>query len=394
MVKKTSRISLLNITVFFSVFGNSLMYILLNRNIWFEYFMLSIILLQFFFLLAKKILEKKLNVATIYILPLLVFVSFHSIIFTIFFSETWDDFLPRNLITALLAFYIVTEGITTKDQLKKQIWYLAFAALGGVIVPLVLYPNMIGIRATFSLNSIFWGGFWNPILISFVSTGWIFIGFITKETKFITKFFFSSLFLITWFVSFAGLSRTSLIILPLSLLVYSFSMGKFKNIFNSLISLSIIGLFIYIFFNTVFTNFLDLLSVKELANESRFFIWDEYLSFIDEYWLFGTTKYYRLYSSSGAGPHSIFLNWFVQYGIIGLLFYLFLLSGIIKSIKKFKSSNRHLYSSLLSWLVTYLILVSINQTGFVTVSLYITMALIIKWSGFLKYEDIHKGQLL
>lgn len=168
---------------FLSSFKNVNIYLFGIRNdimIMFDYAYLFLVSLVLITILAKKLfsnnskLDKKLK----YFVPLLIWVIIQSSIVTIF---TGVNYIPRNLITSFLTLFVIVLGVNDREGFKKTIWAFSIGAALSAIIPLLLYPEMIGSRAG-RLNQVnYSGGFWNFTLISFISASWIIMAMIQKR---------------------------------------------------------------------------------------------------------------------------------------------------------------------------------------------------------------------
>lgn len=128
------------------------------------------------------------------------------------------------------------------------------------------------------------------------------------------------------------------------------------------------------------------MSSGNLNEEARVSIWREYLSNIPNYFLVGAFGNYRRFGLNGIyGTHSSFLDWFVQYGIIGLIGYLYLLGSMLKEIFKVKKSEPDIFKYLIAWFISYLTLITVNQSGFEDPSIYAGFAFVLTWSKAFKH---------
>src|SRR5699024_4387789 len=173
--------------------------------------------------------------------------------------------------------------------------------------------------------------------------GWWLVSLSSVEKSRIRRFFLISLFLIMAFGGLAGLSRSTLLSLIVSISVYLLFAKKVKKVIKVILSGLIIVLLIINLFSDLVLNFSQRLDGGiEIQNETRTEIWLDYFEDLPSYFLFGALDGdYTKYSSFSMGPHSTILNWLVQFGILGVLGFVALLIGFIKSIKRIK---KHFYN--------------------------------------------------
>jgi len=265
----------------------------------------------------------------------------------------------------------------------RELLVLNFAlVLGCAIAPtvdLIFFPHLIGTRVTSEAGVSVPGGFWNFAVIGVVTTFWFsfcLMGYYSKKQRVLLWVLLGVIIL----GSFVGLSRTVLISLGLSSLTYLFlSKNLPKKIYFLLFIL--VGFVVFDhYFGFVLSNLQSRISEYEggFYDSSRVDIWKEYLSHISEYWLFGSSpEGHRFFCQDRSGPHSIFLNWFVRFGVAGLLAFLWLLLGVFESVIKIgKYLSREKYARIMAWVISYITLVAYNKSGFLTPSLYTMFAFI------------------
>lgn len=371
---------------FFSTFRNSLIYIVGNRDslmFALDYLYLGFLLVTLFFIMyLRNAGEYVRNSSTKYILFLLVWVLIKSIAVSL---GTLQNSISRILVTSLLTTLVIVLGVKDSRQFYNTVWSAGIGFFITAFLPLLLHPELIGTRFEVYNGVAYSGGFWNYPLVSFVSVAWILMASTymdcSKPRHTIIAFI---IFLIGWFASFAGLSRIFLVITIVSVLAFVFSSNGYK-FFVRFIAIFFIGLVLLQLIDSEIISRLFLrlnpLLTGEVSEEARISIWRGFLQNMEKYVLVGSTTDYRTLGGIGwyGGTHSAFLNWFVQYGMLGLIGYLYLLWGLLKSIISFKSSNSSIFSFLMAWFVGYLALVSVNETGFYEPSFYIAFGLILIW---------------
>lgn len=391
--KKITVNSLVSILIYFiafySTFRNSTIYIIGDKptiRYLLDYIYLIIILITLLLVFLIKAKSKsRLTNKIKYILPLLLWVLLQSSITSI---ATGENMIPLMLLTSLLMCTVILLGINTKKQLQKTILASIFGFALTSVIPLVLYPELIG-RRVGTVNGINYpGSFWNMPLLSFVSVAWILIALINEQKLSINQKTIGYLiFIIGWASGFAGLSRIFVVLTISSVLFFLVTNRKFKVSFRLVLGMYILLLIINIMFPDILRSMqgrLDTLSSANISEESRLNIWREFINNKSRYFWWGSITDYRTLGPVDfyGAPHSSFLNWLVQYGIIGLLGYLYLLSGLMKEIFKTRIKNRIVFSSLLAWLIAYLTLATVNQTGFYEPSIYLGIAFVLSWNNF------------
>ncbi|RBP04718.1 O-antigen ligase [Rossellomorea aquimaris] len=376
------------VLAFFSSFKNANIYLFGNRQdllVKFDYLFFIFVAMCLLWILLQLSMSQsfKIDRKVVYFFPLLSWVILISTITTIFIA---GNYIPRNLITAFLSMAAIVLGIQGRENFIKTVW--AFGVGGGLsaVIPLMLFPEMIGVRSA-TIGGVFYrGGIWNFTLISFVSVSWLLIALTRRNSYKISKIFAYVIFVVTWVAAFSGLSRSLIILTLTSILVYTLANRKLKS-FIQLTTFVVMAVLMVNHFMPNVVNGIEeriLLTNDALNNESRVIIWKGYLENIPEYFLVGAQGNYRglitAYGVMGAGPHSVFLNWLVQYGVFGLIGFIYLLWGLLKEINKVKKESRYEASCLFAWLASYLSLASINQTGFIETSFFVAFGLILTWS--------------
>lgn len=385
------------IIAFFSTFRNSLIYIFGNQNsimLGLDYLYLVLLLVTLFLIyMLHKFGEYKTNGSMKYVLFLLLWVILKSVVFYI---ASVEIDISRILMTSLLTTLVMVTGIKNTTQFYKTVWAAGIGFFISAFWPLMFYPELIGTRFEVYGGVAYSGGFWNYPLVSFVSIAWILLA-ITRmnESKTSHKVVAFTIFLIGWFASFAGLSRIFLIISVISALAFVLSSRGFQSILRFLLLLFLSIIIIQIMDPEIITRLsyrFDSLLSGNISDEARIGIWKGFLRNVDEYVLVGATTDYRTLGGPGwyGGTHSSLLNWFVQYGFLGLLGYLYLLFGLIKSILYHRKINQNIYSFLIAWFVGYLVLVLVNETGFYEPSFYTGFGLVLVWPHLISSQHQKK----
>ncbi|WP_345242028.1 O-antigen ligase family protein [Pontibacillus salipaludis] len=390
--KEKNKLIILSLTfiAFFSSFKNVNIYLFGNNQnliVMLDYFYFILVVLVFSIMFFEMLKNKKINTKIKYFVPLTLWIVTKSALLTLFVS---GEYLPRNLIAGILTMGIFVLGIKNKKSLILMLWAFIIGAFLSALIPLILSPEMIGYRSGRVDGVEYRGGFWNFPLISFISTGWLIIALIhlkrNKKTTFI-----NSLFLITITIAaFSGLSRSLLLAVSVSVLFYLVLVRKFRVLAIVTVLGGLLLTYIPILFPFLIEQYQTRVELEALSfqDEPRIFIWQSYLNNIPQFFLFGALGDYRQFDNLGRGPHSVLLNWLVQYGIIGFLGFTYFVIGIMGSIRKVRLNFKSQSAALAAWLVAYLSLALINQTGFFEASIYTAFGLIIIWGRVTKvYEE-------
>ena len=204
---------------------------------------------------------------------------------------------------------------------------------------------------------------------------------ISKRFKVLGYFIFTC----GWLASIAGLSRIFIVLTITSVLTFIIFSKGLKSTLKISISLVFVAVILHLFMpDSIVEGFqyrFAYSSTENISEEARITIWREYLSNIPEYFFVGAFGNYRRFGPQGIyDTHSSFLGWFVQYGVIGLLGYLYLLYGLLREIFKIKKYKTGTFKYLIAWFISYLTLIAVNQSGFQDPSIYAGFAFTILWS--------------
>src|SRR5699024_6580384 len=126
--------------------------------------------------------------------------------------------------------------------------------------------------------------------------------------------------------SFAGLSRSFFLLTVISIAVYVMTSKNIKNSIRLLLFMVVAFLSITLIMpeavNGIITRVFE--TFGNLSEEERLIIWKSYLSNFSSYFLQGAMGDYLDYGTATVtfGTHSVFLNWLVQYGIVGITAFL------------------------------------------------------------------------
>lgn len=336
-------------------------------------FFLIIITELFILLILFTMKSLRLNKSIKYLIPVIVIVLLNFFIKLISIGEVFlDTFLVFSILTSIT----LVLGIQDKTQLFNCIYLSLIGMFLTSIIPLILYPEMIGTRLISVGSRFFLGSFWNYPLLSFIAAAWIGLAIagIDYFTK-LQKVIIYTSFLITWVASFSGLSRTFVLVTIIGVITYLISIRNFKALTN-VIAITILFLIIINLFDDSYLDHLLLrlesLSRDNIGDESRIFIWKGFLNNVDKYFWWGALVDSNTLGPSGyyTAPHSVYLNWLVKFGIFGLLSYLYMIFGCFKSINFIKKYNLSMYGYLMAWLLSYLVVVTINESGFKNIGIF------------------------
>lgn len=379
---------LLNSEVYFIFLGLNLF----NSMIQLCFYLL--VFLFIFILLINNLLTRKKIFPDTYQYWIILLFAIGLKFFILFIQDpTWlfpggkyfSDLFHFSLILIIM---ILFSGIISDFQrVKIAIWGLGIGASFSTLIPMILFPEMIGSRDLYVGNYYFSGGFWNSAVISYISVGWLIIALSNIEKSYLKRIFLISLFFIIAFGGIAGLSRATLLSVIVSSLAYVTFANKFKKYIKVIISGIIIFLLVINLFPELFSNFSDRLEGGiDIENESRTTIWLDYLEDLPSYFLFGAIDGdYTKYSMNQMGPHSTVLNWLSQFGLLGLIGFLILIIGLIVSIKNVRRQFKNETSSALyAWVVAYLSVALINQTGFKQLTVFVGFGIILAWGNISK----------
>ncbi|KMK77364.1 hypothetical protein AB990_02440, partial [Alkalihalobacillus pseudalcaliphilus] len=127
-----------------------------------------------------------------------------------------------------------------------------------------------------------------------------------------------------------------------------------------------------------------------LDNEMRVIIWKAYLSNWYDYILFGELHGdYRKYMSTGHGPHNVLINWTLHFGILALIGFITIIVGIIITALKAKFIiSKSAGAAIFTWLMAYLSVALINETGFDHLSLFAAIGIILSLEKILTKANL------
>lgn len=267
--------------------------------------------------------------------------------------------------------------------IKLSIWSLGLGLLISSIIPLFLYPDMIGRRESLVNGYEFSGGFWNPGVIAFLSVGWLLIALSINEKSKLKRIILFCMFILFALSGLSGLSRALFLSIVISIVVYLVVANKIKQYLRFILLGATVSVIFLYGFNDIIENLLLRFDGGiNIEEEARVNIWKAYLINIPDFIWFGEiTGDYKKYTQWTFGPHSAPLNWFVQFGLLGLVGFMMLILGLIKSSRIISKSNIKITkAALFAWLFAYVSISFINETGFKDLSLFGGIAIIYAWA--------------
>lgn len=311
-----------------------------------------------------------------YVMPLFLVISAKFILIWFFYPEMYSKpYHCQTLIRFTVDFFLLLAILSIIRSVRQIRLAILSYGLGAavIILMIMLYsPELIGQRESLVDDFIIAGSIWNIAVISLIAVGWYLVMILLdSDSKIIFRVLAGLSLSVIFLGGILGLSRTVIFASFVSLFFFALIWRKAKIwVVASCIILCVIILASMQSFTPVH-NLGQRISETRVSEESRIVIWKEYLEKIPDYLLFGSgIKEHKGYyeHESGRGPHSAFLNYFVQFGLFGFFAFIWLIYGIFKQILKLKYSlNRH---CLLSWLVFYLAVAFINETGFYQASVF------------------------
>lgn len=321
--------------------------------------------------------------------------------FVILFIQYPASFLPGNelfnkllIIPAnILLTIVLCTGLATTYYLKASIWAMGLGTSLATIIPIIFFPEMIGNRLSTIENYFFNGSFWNPSVISYISVGWLLVALASIENSKIKQRLLMGTFLLIMFGCLAGLSRAALLSILLSSIIYLWKSKKITKYIKVIAGALALVFILVFFFQEIISNYSARFEGGfQIQDETRSVIWRDYLETEDiaNYLLFGELQGdYTKYSEGGFAPHSVFLNWFSQFGILGLIGFLLLLIGILIAIKQIRTStSNQTAAALYAWLVGYLSVASINETGFDDLTVFGAFGIVLAWGRLTKKTSV------
>ena len=270
---------------------------------------------------------------------------------------------------------------------KQDIIKCIIASMAVLVIPtlliMIIHPSYLGERqSSFGDTTKFSGGLWNIGVVGFGSISWLGLALVDYATKKQKRIIYFSVILFM-FVGVAGISRTIILMIAFSFIVYFLLTKKDMHWWGKILLIVFGIVLFYISETDIVSSILFRLGDSTSgSNNIRIKLWGAYLSHYKEFWLIGAPigsiyNYYRDVNLYGAYflPHSVWINFWGRFGIAALISYSLLLKRafIPRSIKELVSSKSGI--CLLSGGVAYVTLAFINQTGYAEPVFYIMFGL-------------------
>lgn len=400
--EKQGHLIVLCLLVFFAGLLNSQDYIVFMGLYSFNSFLIGmfyplLILVIYVYLINTLYKKNDLTISASRYYGLMIGIVLFKLV--LIFIQNPSSFLPdEKMYSTLIAWtgsfllmIVLSIGIRSLKHLKIVTLSFGIGASFSAIIPLLFFPEMIGTREIVVDGYKFGGAFWNSTLISFFSVGWILVATNSLINSRIVKVIQVVIFLILMITSLAGLSRSALLSVAFSILVYLLTLNKFTKYLKWVV---------LIFFSLIliFPLFQDSIEIyqerfdRDIEDEPRTAIWLDYLEDLPDYiWLGEPEGNHIKYSVTNQGPHSAVLNWLTQYGIFGLVGFLLVLVGILTSINNVrKYYSKESAAALYAWLTSYLSVALINETGFNEMTVFGAFGIIFAWSNIIRNKKVSK----
>lgn len=402
--------SLIVVLLFFAGLINSQYYIVFMGYNWLNTLIVTtfyfLLIMLFFYSILNTLNNSYKNSESFFYISRYYILLVISVILKLFilFIQSPQSFYPgANNFSYLITFssnmiiiILLSTSIKNMYYIKASIWSLGISTSLSAFIPFIFYPEMIGSRVAVVNGFYFTGAFWNAAVISFISIGWLLIGLSMVETSKSKRLLSYILFFMIVLASLAGLSRAALLSLIVSLLVYLIASNRFKKHIKIITLIGITIFFLFTFFPEPIENFQQRLDGGiNISEEGRITIWRDYLENIPDYLLLGELNgNYKKYSATNNGPHSVLINWIVQFGILALIGYVILIKGILKYINRIREYfSKDTSAALYAWLAGYLSVAMINETGFDDLTVFVGIGLILAWGRIAELNNNEVSKL-
>jgi len=321
--------------------------------------------------------------------------------YLLLFIQFPGSFAPGNvnfypMLTSLISIFLIfilVENIKDLRTLRLSIWALGTGSFIATILPIAVFPEYIGLRINDINGFKISGGFWNQSVISYMSAGWLLMFLVIYEKKKIYRYIAFIMFVTLMISGIFGLSRAIFVSIVLSMFVYLVVSNNFKKYIKSIIIIIVVAGVVSFLFKDVINSFSSRIDGGiKIEEEARVDIWMDYLTNIPDYFMLGEIEgNYKKYSSSikKFGPHSVVLNWFVQFGVIALIGFLYLMYGILKSFKSvYSHQSKELGAVVVAWFVAYISIAFINETGFDQFSIFSGIGIVLAWGNIAENSKV------
>lgn len=348
----------------------------------------SILFLLTLFHILKQKGKLKIVQIIIFLLIIVVLINFLLSILNAEFSVTKTQDTIFFITNMFILLVFTSLDINYKEN-TNMVLIFVFSLLPSFLIPILFYPDMIGVRMSYFETNNIEGAFWNYSIIAYLSVFWLVLFIVTKEKS--LKLTNKIIILLTAFSfiigSLLGISRSFIIVFLFSIILYLLLQKKVKNIAINIILIMTTLIFIFVTFREYIADILERgMDFSNLASDSRFNIYREYLHQLDEVFIFGYLgENYRELTELNIGTHSMFLNYIFNYGVFALFLILIIFLIILKMLKKLK------FPSILTVaFFNYVIYAAFNETGFSEIQVYLFLGILIKFIHLERYVYYEK----
>lgn len=366
-----------------------------SQSLLFIFFIITI-LMTFITIINMAFKRDEIKLSSKYWVILAIALVIKYIFLFIQFPSTFlpgrPNFYPAlTMFMTILLIFIVTENIKSIQSLRLGMWALGIGVFISTLIPIVLFPEFIGTRISDINGFKISGGFWNQSVISFISAGFILFFLFVYEKNRLLKTSAFLMFITLILGGVFGLSRALLLSVTASIFIYLIISNNIRKYLKGILIVSVL----IIISSYMFSDVIEQITTRidggiNIEEEARVDIWSDYIKNVPDYFFFGEIEGdYKKYSSSAKkfGPHSVLLNWFVQYGILALIGFIYLMFGIYKSAKKiYRYQGKEFGAVAFAWLVAYLSVAIINETGFDQLTIFAGIGIMLSWGSIVKSE--------
>lgn len=299
-----------------------------------------------------------------------------------FYFAQVNTWFGNMAVLLFLAIYI-----RDKTDIIKCIQAVLLVLAIPTVAMIALHPSYLGTRqSTFGDDTVFGGGLWNIGVIGFGSMTWLSMALsegMSKRQRYFA--YFSSVLFV--FVGLAGISRTLILMLAFSMIVYFLLFRKDMHWLGKVLLL-VIGVLLFCALETdIILKFVLRFNDSTSGTQNiRLQLWQAYLSHFKEYWLIGAPigsvyNYYRDVSLFGEHflPHSSVINFFVRYGIFAVSSYLVIIKRAFIPCGLLGTVLTRERICMLAGCTAYITLAFINQTGYSEPVFYIMFGLALSY---------------
>ena len=264
------------------------------------------------------------------------------------------------------------------------------------VLMVLMHPEFLGMRQSSVEGSdvVFGGGLWNIGVMGIGSISWLGLSLLNNMTK-SQKVFVTASVATFAFLGIAGLSRTLILMLVLSVCFYFLIAKKDAKLLSKILLLALVVLAFVFIESDIVTSIVSRFNDSTSGSHNiRLSLWKAYLSHFKEYWLIGApygSVYNYYYDVNLVGehflPHSSVINFLVRFGLLCAISYLVLIKNAFFSIKKSSGLPINKIACIRAGFIAYVSLAFINQTGYSEPIFYIMFGLLIAYSQIIKGEE-------